>query len=437
MSGQPKNMERATQGGTITLDVKFRQYSGGPLADHDNYVASGTLPAVTIVNPSGTTVTDSSESGAVQPVRSSVGEYTYTWPVPADATVSDRWKIVWEITINGTTLDAEEYFNILASGTASFDEEYRIGRAFNNPDLTSSHHFPDWGLLFTPDEIRHMILWGYQLVSPQDNFTYDDNQLQWYIDTGIALVERDLAWDIIPRLCHHQGLKDSNGVRVDRSTLASGATNALPAADIAVMNKMTDEQKYHYVIEEQGYPFRRAPAYENYMHMFLRHRPLPEPPSKFSMVDPVQQTILNLLPFMEENLLEGRVQVSLTQISANLPLFLSGITPIRYPFPNYPAAMILDYRSGYSHSSAVPFDLVDVVRLKIALMLLLDYGRGKSAGLASASINLNSVSESYSTTESAENSIFSGHILEIKKRLDEYYKRHRANFGNSLIGVLG
>lgn len=63
-------------------------------------------------------------------------------------------------------------------------------------------------------------------------------------------------------------------------------------------------------------------------------------------------------------------------------------------------------------------DLVLDVATKIAACdLLIQAGLGKGAGISSRSMSVGGISTSYNTTESAENSLYSGIILDIQKRL--------------------
>ena len=200
MAGQPQNMEFGIPGGVVDLDVKFRQYSQGPFVDDDRYAADGVLPTVEIFNPGGDSVYNSI-TGAYQPVRESTGLYHFPFTIPATGQVSDRWKIVWHIQVNNQALQFEEFFRVSEPGNTEFgNTEYRVGFAFENPDLTSSRYAPNWGLLLTADEQRYINLFGTRLVSPDASQTYDDKMLMYYNDTAIAIVERDLDIDIYPRI---------------------------------------------------------------------------------------------------------------------------------------------------------------------------------------------------------------------------------------------
>ena len=205
MSGQPKNLERGILGGSVILDVIFRQYPNGPLVDDDRYASTGQLPVVEIRNPSGILVESSTDLNGTLPIRTTTGTYSFTRQIGLDDEVSERWTITWKIQIEGNAVEFTEYFSVTEAGSAQFgEEEYRVGFAFNNPDLTSSHHADNWGLLLTPDEMRYIVMFGTKLTSPDANQTYDDNMLQYYIDNAIYMLERDLGISLFPKIVRYR-----------------------------------------------------------------------------------------------------------------------------------------------------------------------------------------------------------------------------------------
>jgi len=377
-----KNQEIGQQGSTITLDVYFHEFDGGALVDPDTQVAN-----YEIFDPSGS----SQETGTG--TRLGQGRYQAQFDIPAAATVSDQWKIQWSVVIGGQGVIDYEYFRVVAAGSIQFnEEEYRKGKSFANEDRTSSYHAPNWGYIITPDELRYMVGFGTKLVSPDASQTYDDNMLQYYIDAAIGVFANDLRIDIFPHVITHQAPRDAvTGLRGERTDL--------PADYITFINSLTDEQADLRIIEK-GYPYRQPPAKKNYMYMRLRNRPV-RSVDKVVMVDPVQQTLVDLLPYTQEELgMGGTLQFTFSQLS-NIPVFLGMLSPFQYPFRDYPNAFLIDYKTGYENSRNVPKDLVEVIRMLAGIMLLNDFGDGKSPGLASASVNLNSISESFGTTQSA------------------------------------
>jgi len=106
MSGRPRNMDYTTQGGTITLDAYFYDFSGGILQDPD------TTPTYIIKDPGG--IIMASGEGT----KISTGYYTASYTTSKDAEISDYWKIEWNATINGSVVeDAWEYFRVVTAGS--------------------------------------------------------------------------------------------------------------------------------------------------------------------------------------------------------------------------------------------------------------------------------------------------------------------------------
>lgn len=109
MAGQPRNLEQGVQGSTIDLDVRFHQYSGGPLTDPDN------PPTFVIYRP------DNSVAFNGTGTFISTGYYVANYPIPINAPTGNRWRIVWTASVNGVPVpDSWEYFTVLPQGSSSF-----------------------------------------------------------------------------------------------------------------------------------------------------------------------------------------------------------------------------------------------------------------------------------------------------------------------------
>lgn len=119
MSGKAKNQEIGARGGSITLDVKFYEYEGGNLVDDDNYASLGTKPIVKIYDA----IDYVNEVETGEGTRLSTGSYTYKYTISETATISDEWKIKWEITINGAIVTFEEYFRVVEAGGVEFGDD--------------------------------------------------------------------------------------------------------------------------------------------------------------------------------------------------------------------------------------------------------------------------------------------------------------------------
>lgn len=437
MAGQPENRENGNIGGSVVLDVIFSNFPGGSNVDDDRYSTDGTLPIVKIYDPDNNLITTSETSGEVQAVRSNTGsndegKYTYTRSIGLTDVISDKWKIVWTLQIDGTELNFSELFIVKNVGDAQFGEdEYRIGYSFDNPDLTSSHHHKDWGLLVTPDELRYVILFGTKLTSPDANQTFDDKMLQNYIDQAIAMVEADLSIDILPKIVRHVDPVDNTGSTFSAGGSLRGEGNIIRTEEPRLARVDIPDGEIN--IREEGYPYRPQNA-KHYMFLKLRRRPLIDL-LKAVIVDPVQNTVLDIYPWRRVFAgFDSRLNFVANIKGGTYPLSSSSF--LRYSYGDFPTSIYVDYRTGFLRASDVPMEFRDVIMWIAGIQLLESFGDGKSPGLASASVNLNSISESFATTQSATNALFGARITYYKDHLKEWYKKNRYKYQRTILGVL-
>jgi hypothetical protein len=140
-----KNQTRVAQGSTLTTDIFLYAYSGGALTDADS------TPTYVIKNPDGDTVyTDFAN-------RISIGYYTASYDVPADATISEDWSIEWTIYLRSVLVPgATENFIVVESGLPDFGDSIviedkwmrQIKRIIGFPKVTK--------LILTDDEIKEL-----------------------------------------------------------------------------------------------------------------------------------------------------------------------------------------------------------------------------------------------------------------------------------------
>jgi len=292
----------------------------------------------------------------------------------------------------------------------------RKGFAFDNPDLENDKYYTDWGLVVTPDELRYIVAWGTKLVATDASQTFTDNNLQYYIDNAIDIVEADLQIDLYPRVVRYEDPIDpETGARTPRSGISDDVNQ----------------------IRELGYPFRERLA-DHYLYVKLKRRPLQEVISA-KLVDPVRNTLIDIYPWRRElSGLEATVRF-FPQVGSGLvgiPFMSQNLLRLYYPFKDFPNAIMIDYKTGYERADKVPRDLVEVVRKLAGIMLLNDFGDGRSAALASASASLNSISESFNTTMSATNAMYGARILQWQKELKQWWQRNHNRYRRSIFGVL-
>ena len=109
------------QGGEVTLDIRFYEYSGGPIIDTD------VLPTYSIKDPNGTEVATSTGT------KISTGYYKATYTIPVVGEISDNWSIDWTAIINGSVvLSTTENFTVVLSGSVEFSSDVLISDTWLN-----------------------------------------------------------------------------------------------------------------------------------------------------------------------------------------------------------------------------------------------------------------------------------------------------------------
>lgn len=208
MSDQPKNLERGPVGGTVTLDVTFKEYDSGPLVDPD------TTPTVSIKNPLDVEV----ETGVG--VKVSVGKYTYTYNIPTNAQVSSQWTITWNAEINGVPVpDSWEYFSVIPAGSAEFGDSIIISTnhlnrikkvlvypkaqqiILNDPEIKELCIFPAMEEYFAKFPIKtfssHVMGAGAELdLDFPESFTFGATDIRFVGKEGSSGAGGSSFWDI-------------------------------------------------------------------------------------------------------------------------------------------------------------------------------------------------------------------------------------------------
>lgn len=306
--------------------------------------------------------------------------------------------------------------------------ETRTGFCFNNPDTDNDYHAPSWGLLVSPDDLRYDELFGNALVAEADGQSITNEQLLDYARLAIRYVEVELNIDILPRRIRFQDSIDENGNENTRTDFD----------DSSYLSKMTDKQKSELYIREFGYPYRLIAARHECM-VKLRRRPVRNVLTA-NFVDPYfQDTIIDLMPYrMIKKSFSGICYFRPRQLSARGFSFLDIWN--RYLFQPYYKNLQdifkIDYETGYANCQDVPDEFRNIIKKIAAVTLMNIYGDGKFAAIASRSVNLNSVSESISTTLSATSATFGARIMQYQKEIKEWFAQNRSKYSRTTIGRL-
>jgi len=403
--GVQQNFE---QGDTVTLEILVYDTQGGSLVNAD------AIPTVAIVNAIGVT-----EANGVA-TQISTGRYQMSYKL-AKGSRTGSWYFYWTLTV-GSVAPREEYrkqFFVVVNQSCVVGSDQREGYAFENPNPGNCDGI-DFGDIITPDELRYVYLFGNELVAPNGQ-TITDGTLQWYIDNAIANVERDLNFQIKYKKIFHDDIQFND----PRDLVAEGKVGP------------TDIEGVDY-FRESPYDFN-GKEFREYVWLKLKKRPLITI-TKAKFVDLTGKEILDLLVFgMKMNKEKASVEffpntgslASLALISSNSVIF-NNVLEAR---GKYPDGFYLDYEVGYKCAAQVRAqhsELFPIIGKLAAVSLLASYGDGRSPGLASSSISLAGISESFATTQSATNALFGARILQYTKELKEFYKENK----NKYAGVL-
>jgi hypothetical protein len=398
------------QGDTALLEILVYNAQGGVLTDADS------TPTINVVNSSGVTIANGTAT------KVSIGRYSFSYKLTNGA-ILGNWRYIWNLTVDSENLSVDkrtQLFSVIAKSCVPGTDE-RLGFGFDNPDMVSND---GWGAIVTPDELRYIYAFGNDAVSPSGH-TITDETLKWYIDKALANVEKDLNIIMKKRKYFHRDI---------------GGQPARNLEDLGYVDP-GDEDGIDYFLEDP-YDFN-GKEFREYIWIKTKRRPIIEV-TKAEFIDLTGATIINLKDFgMKVNYDRGSIQffpnqgalASLALISSNSVIFNNALEARG----SYPDAFILDYTVGFKtakHLWAKHSELATVVGNLAAINFLNDFGDGKSPGLASSSISLAGISESFSTTQSATNALFGAHILNLEKQLKEFYKENKNKYSGLLFTAL-
>jgi len=325
--------------------------------------------------------------------------------------------------------------------------DFRQGAAFREP-VPSDHpfynrHAPGWGLLVSPDEMRYVVLFGNELTSSSSSQTITDTVLFYYEQNAIAMVEQVLDINILPRVVlTDDRLEFVTGEPIPR--IGKNESGEFVFSDDVhselqdfISSLESEEQEAQLIIRETGYPYRKQYS-DQYLYTLLNQRPL-QRCYRAVMVDPRLVTLFDIYQFrIEKKGYRSVVQFFPNNLGSTnfLPVYEQRIYQFRYPYPDFPNAIQIDYKVGYDKAAVVPYELRELVRKLAGIMLMADYGDGKTSALASSSANLNSISESFTTTLSATSAAFGARIKQWQDEVKEWMKVHAQKYSRAVVGAL-
>lgn len=194
--------ETVGRGGSITLDVRYQDPTG---------LVDPTLPQVDVINPSSVVVVNDAV-----PTRVSLGIYSYTYAVPANAPLG-IWSMRWTGVINTVPVGpVSESFTVVEAGTIEpiapaptyptlapiRPGQWFVGHAvsfrFTVPGASSSWSYR-WSLRRAPDEA------GSALISKTTGISSGEN----YVDVTLSVAESNA---LLPGAYHHSLERTGTGV---------------------------------------------------------------------------------------------------------------------------------------------------------------------------------------------------------------------------------
>jgi len=263
-----------------------------------------------------------------------------------------------------------------------------------------------------PSEIRNRWCFGLPLSREDGNVMSDDDILQ-YLKGAIGQVERKIGIYLKPtKIVTNPGERG----------LVQG----------------TDFDK-----EEPAYDYD-ANAYRQYGFLQLRERPV-QSIEGFKMVLPNGNIIIDF--YHDANtkkwvkLYKDSGQVNIVPYAGDPTLFaLMGGNASGYPFAtgqmntNLPQMFYVDYTAGYALYK-IPEDVRNVVAKIASVDVLGIAGESLLAGVASLSTSIDGLSESFSTTASAENTTYGAHIYQYQKEINDLFSLKGGALRSSERGI--
>lgn len=185
-------------------------------------------------------------------------------------------------------------------------------------------------------------------------------------------------------------------------------------------------------------------TFRRFMYTKLRRRPVLEV-TKFALYDPLGEVVMDFSNDVKVNHIPGSVEV-FPQFAtlASYPLLTAptpyGVASLRTLWADrFPDGFRIDYKSGFRHVKALKArhnELFEVVGKLAAINLLADYGDGKTAGLASSSVGLSGLSESFSTTMSATSAFFGARIKQFYEDLKRWYDMNKQKYAGVFLAAV-
>ena len=277
-----------------------------------------------------------------------------------------------------------------------------VGYSFHNYKVPEGQ----WGTVITPDDIRYTYLWGTDFKAT-NGMSFTDEQIQWFIDAGLAEMERALNINIKKKII--------------KSTLTI-EKNHLPKTD--------------YDIEEPLYDFKFSKI-QRYGMIQTKQRPILNV-TRCTLINKGQNDDVELLSSTTLDKKNGVIKFLKRPWKPSDTHVGISDSISRYGAETWNSHLFyaVDYAAGYETSDEIPNDLRQRIGQMIAIAMLNIIGDGLMSGFSSSSLSMDGVSESFSSTQSATSAYFGARIAVYQKEVQEYINANKFKFGFFRVGSL-
>lgn len=261
----------------------------------------------------------------------------------------------------------------------------------------------EFGEVLTPDDLQFTYLWGIDPLASNGE-VFNSEQTKFFINQAVERVARELDIVILPKTYLASSEDDDRG-------------------------KVYDEQI--------GGNWYRPEMSRNFFKISLPKRPILE----------VQEAeLLNITGATVINLDSWKILNKKTGSLAFFPRASgrSGVSEAHKPIgwarygagASYPSGYWILFKAGYSSASDIPEDLRGVIGMTAAISLLNIVGDGLIAGFSSASLSMDGLSQSFSSTQSATSAYFGARIKVYEGMIKNYFINNKLKFANFRIGSI-
>lgn len=310
---------------------------------------------------------------------------------------------LYQYRIHSAAIENPEFKDYQFTCWTKFGVPDAVGYSFNNYKIPEG----EWGTILTPDDIRYTYVWGTDFKSSQGN-RFTDEQIQFFIDAGLAEIERQL------------------NITIRKQRIKSQLT----------VEEKKLKRKVDYDVEETLYDFSYRKI-QRYGMIQTKQRPIINV-SKCTLINKGENDDVDLLPSTILDKKNGVIKFLKRPWKPSDTADGINTAISRYGSETWNPHLFyaVDYDVGYETSDDVPDDLRQIIGELIAMAILNIIGDGLMSGLSSTSLSMDGVSESYSSTMSATSAYFGARLVEYRKDVEGYIEKNKFKFGFFRVGSL-